>query len=289
MSVSKRERLVDISRAATDARAEVRSRADQRMPALGSGSDYTVFIHHLGIASVNLSYGGEDESSGQYHSIYDDFYFYSHFLDTDFVYGRALAQTAGTLMMRMADADAIPYQFVDFADTIRTYVGEVKKLADTMRVQAKERNTEIAEGVYQALRDPKNVSVTPPTLEVPPYFNFAPLDQASDALTAAAAAYDKAYAAHATSAAAALNPQIIQAERVLLDPEGLPKRPWFKDMMYAPGLYTGYGVKTLPAVREAIEQKEWKEIDGQIARTAAAVEREASLLKEATRTLDAGQ
>jgi len=289
MSVSKRERLVDISRAATDARAEVRSRADQRMPALGSGSDYTVFIHHLGIASVNLSYGGEDESSGQYHSIYDDFYFYSHFLDTDFVYGRALAQTAGTLMMRMADADAIPYQFVDFADTIRTYVGEVKKLADTMRVQAKERNTEIAEGVYQALRDPKNVSVTPPTLEVPPYFNFAPLDQASDDLTAAAAAYDKAYAAHATSAAAALNPQIIQAERVLLDPEGLPKRPWFKDMMYAPGLYTGYGVKTLPAVREAIEQKEWKEIDGQIARTAAAVEREASLLKEATRTLDAGQ
>jgi len=191
--------------------------------------------------------------------------------------------------MRMADADAIPYQFVDFADTIRTYVGEVKKLADTMRVQAKERNTEIAEGVYQALRDPKNVSVTPPTLEVPPYFNFAPLDQASDDLTAAAAAYDKAYAAHATSAAAALNPQIIQAERVLLDPEGLPKRPWFKDMMYAPGLYTGYGVKTLPAVREAIEQKEWKEIDGQIARTAAAVEREASLLKEATRTLDAGQ
>ena len=125
------------------------------MPALGSGSDYTVFIHHLGIASVNLGYGGEDRGSGQYHSIYDDFYFYSHFLDTDFVYGRALAQTAGTMMMRMADADVIPYQFADLADTVHTYVSEVKKLADTMRAQTKERNTEIADGVYKALDDPK--------------------------------------------------------------------------------------------------------------------------------------
>jgi N-acetylated-alpha-linked acidic dipeptidase len=289
MSVSKRERLVDISKAAPDAKSEIRSRADLRMPALGSGSDYTVFIDHLGIASVNLGYGGEDLGSGQYHSVYDDFYYYTHFLDTDFVYGRALAQTAGTMMMRMADADAIPYQFGDFADTIRTYVTEVKKLADTMRTQAKERNTEIAEGVYAALTDPKRVGVAPPIEVVPPYLNFAPLDQASDDLTAAAAAYDKAFAAHATSAAAAVNPELIRAERVLLDPAGLPGRPWFKDMMYAPGLYTGYGVKTLPAVREAIEQKEWKDVDAQIARTAAAVEREASLLKEATHTLEAGQ
>jgi len=289
MSVSKRERLVDISRAAADTRAEVRSRADQRLPALGSGSDYTVFLHHLGVASVNMGYDGEDQDSGQYHSIYDDFYFYSHFLDTDFVYGRALAQTAGTMMMRMADADAIPYQFVDFADTVRGYVTDVKKLADTKRAQVKERNTEIGEGVYQALRDPKSVSVAPETEELPPYFNFAPLDQASDDLTAAAAAYDKAFTAHATAAAGALNPEIMQAERVLLDADGLPKRPWFKDMMYAPGFYTGYGVKTLPAVREAIEQKQWKDVDAQIARTAAAVEREASLLKQATKTLEAGQ
>jgi N-acetylated-alpha-linked acidic dipeptidase len=189
----------------------------------------------------------------------------------------------------MADADAIPYQFVDFADTVRGYVTDVKKLADTRRAQVKERNTEIGEGVYQALRDPKSVRVAPPTEELPPYFNFAPLDQASDDLTAAAAAYDKAFTAHATTAAAALNPQIMQAERVLLDADGLPKRPWFKDMMYAPGFYTGYGVKTLPAVREAIEQKQWKDVDAQIARTAAAVEREASLLKQATKTLEAGQ
>jgi N-acetylated-alpha-linked acidic dipeptidase len=289
MSVWKRERLVAISKATADARSEIRTRADRRMEALGSGSDYTAFIHHLGVASVNMGFGGEEPSSGQYHSIYDDFYWYTHFSDTTFEYGRALAQTAGSMVMRMADADTIPYQFADFADTVRVYVGEVKKLADTLRGQAKERNTEIAEGVYQALKDPKKVSVAPPAEVVPSYFNFAPLDQASDDLTAAAAAYEKAFAAHGPTAPASLNLQLIQAERVLLDPTGLPGRPWFKNMIYAPGMYTGYGVKTLPAVRETLEQKQWNEVDPRIAATAAAIEREASLLKDATRTLEAGQ
>jgi N-acetylated-alpha-linked acidic dipeptidase len=287
MSVWKRERLEAISKATADTRSEIRTRADLRMEALGSGSDYTAFIDHVGVASVNLGFGGEESSSGQYHSIYDDFYFYSHFLDTTFEYGRALAQTAGSMVMRMADADTLPFQFANFADTVHTYVGEVKKLADTMRTQAKERNTELGEGVYQALKDPKRVSVAPPAEVVPPYFNFAPLDQASDDLTAAATAYEKAFAAHGTSAPAALNMQLIHAERVLLDPAGLPSRPWFKNMIYAPGFYTGYGVKTLPAIRETIEQKEWNEVDPRIAATAAAVEREASLLKDATKTLDA--
>jgi N-acetylated-alpha-linked acidic dipeptidase len=287
MPVEKRERLVAISKALPDARAEIRTRADIRLPALGSGSDYTVFIDHLGVASVNLGFGGEDPGNGQYHSIYDDFYYYSHFLDTDFVYGRALAQTAGTMMMRMADADVIPFQFSDLADTIHVYDGEVKKLADTERAQVKERNTEIAEGVYKALEDPKKTMVPPPVEELPPYFNFAPLDQAADDLTAAAAEYDKAFAAHAANGKPTVNAQLIQAERAMLDPTGLPKRPWYENMIYAPGFYTGYGVKTLPAIREAIEQKQWKDVDPEIARTAAAVEREASLLKEATRTLEA--
>ena len=287
MPVNKRERLVAINRALPEARAEIRSRADTRMPALGSGSDYTVFIDHLGVASVNLGYGGEDPGSGQYHSIYDDFYYYSHFMDTDFVYGRALAQTSGTMMMRMADADIIPFQFSDLADNIRVYVGEVKKLADTLRTQTKERNTEIADGVYKALQDPKKTMVPPAVEQLPPYFNFAPLDQSTDDLTAAASEYDKAFTGHAASGESAVDPQLMQAERAMLDPAGLPKRPWFENMMYAPGFYTGYGVKTLPAVREAIEQKQWKEVDSQIVRTAAAIEREAALLKEAMHTLEA--
>jgi N-acetylated-alpha-linked acidic dipeptidase len=289
MSIWKRERLVDISRATTEARAELRSRPDIRIGALGSGSDYTAFIDHLGIASVDLRFGGEDQGGGQYHSIYDDFYWYTHFQDTDFIYGRTLAQTAGSMMMRMADADVIPYQFTDFADTVHSYVGEVKKLADTMRARAKERNTEIADGVYQALADPKKKRITPAVEALPPYLNFAPLDQASDDLTSAASAYEKAFAGNAAKGNASVNLELLQSERVLLDSTGLPNRPWFRNMVYAPGFYTGYGVKTLPAVREAIEHKDWSMVDEQIVRTAAAIEREAGLLKQATSTLNGNQ
>ena len=285
MSVWKRERLVDLSRATPDMRPEIRSRSDLRIGALGSGSDYTVFIDHLGIASANLGYGGEDEGGGQYHSIYDDFYWYTHFMDTDFVYGRALSQTAGTMVMRMADSDVLPFQFTDFADTIHTYVSEVKKLATTMRDQTKERNTEISDGVYKALADPRKKMVAPVVEPLPPYLNFAPLDQASDDLAAAAANYEKALAAKPANTNPSLNLELIQSERVLLDSAGLSNRPWFQNMIYAPGFYTGYGVKTLPAVREAIEQKQWKDVDAQVARTAAAIEREAALLNSATSSM----
>ncbi len=286
MSAYKREHLVAIARATPDTRAEVRSRADTRMPALGSGSDYTAFIHHLGISSINMGFGGEDQGGGQYHSIYDDFYWYTHFSDTDMSYGKALAQTAGTMMMRMADADVIPFQFTDLADTFKVYTNEVKRLADTMRAQIKEHNTQIGEGTYAALADPKKKRVTPPVEALTPYFNFAPLDQAIDDLSLAASEYDKAFAAHAATAPAGLNLQLIQSERVLLDPGGLPSRPWFQNMTYAPGFYTGYGVKTFPAIRETIEQKQYATVDTQISRVAAAVKREAELLKSATKTLN---
>src|SRR5580692_312746 len=155
MSVWKRARLAARLRGTPESRTEAKSRPDSRISALGSGPDYTVFIDHLGVPSVNLGFGGEDEGGGQYHSVYDDFYYYTHFQDTDFAYGRALAQLAGTMMMRMADADVLPYQFTDQADTVHNYVTEVKKLADTMRVQIKERDADITEGVYKAAADPK--------------------------------------------------------------------------------------------------------------------------------------
>ena len=286
MPVWKRARLAARLRGPADQRAEAKTRPDTRIGALGSGSDYTVFIDHLGIASANLGYGGEDEGGGQYHSIYDDFYWYTHFMDTDFAYGRALAQTAGSMMMRMADADLIPYQFTDEAETVHGYLTEIKRLAETMRTQAKDHNADLADGIYKAAADPRKSSVAPGVEVIPPYLNFAPLDQASDDLTTAAADYERAFTAHAaTSAAAAINATLMQTERALLDPAGLPNRPWFQNMVYAPGFYTGYGVKTLPAVREAIEQKEWTIVDTQITRTAAALEREVDLLKTATKAL----
>ena len=286
MSVWKRARLADALRATPEIKTELKTRTDTRIGALGSGSDYTAFIDHLGIASVNLGFGGEDQGGGQYHSIYDDFYWYTHYEDTDFHYGRALAQTAGSMTMRLADADVIPYQFGDQAETVHGYVSEVKKLAMSMRTEVKERNDEVTDGVYKAVYDPKLPMLVAPKIEaVPPYLNFAALDQASDDLTSASAAYDKAFTVGEGAAPAGLDEQLIGAERALLDPEGLPNRPWFKNMVYAPGFFTGYGVKTLPAAREAIEQKQWSDAGREIDRTAAALEREADALKKATQML----
>jgi N-acetylated-alpha-linked acidic dipeptidase len=287
MSVWKRMRLVAISGAKGKDRDELRSRGDLRIDALGSGSDYTVFLDHLGVASINLGYYGEDEG-GQYHSIYDDFYWYTHFQDTDFSYGRALVQTAGTMVMRLADADILPFQFSDLADTVHLYVTELKTLATEKRDEIRERNREISEGVYDALKDPKKTLVPPAAEEVPPYLNFAPLEQASDDMTEAAQAYEKAFDAAEGNGRAELNPDLLRSERLLTDDKGLPSRPWFQHVLYAPGFYTGYGVKTIPGVREAIEQKRWAEADEQIKRAAAALEREADLLRQATKQLGSG-
>ena len=284
MTVWKRAHLVGLSHASAKEREAMRSRSDDRIPALGSGSDFTVFLDHLGIASVDLGYGGEDDG-GQYHSIYDDFYWYTHFSDTDFNYGRALAQTAGTMVMRMADAAILPFQFSDLADTVHLYLTELKSLSNDKQEEAKERNREISEGVYRALNDPKKHMVAPPAIDIPPYLNFAPLEQASADLTEAAKAFDEGFAAARGKGSPDLNLDLIRSERVLTDARGLPNRPWFEHLLYAPGFYTGYGVKTIPGVREAIEQKKWTEANEQMGRAAEAIEHEADLLKQATKLL----
>ncbi len=285
MTISQRARLVDSTRITPEKRAELKARADLRIDALGSGSDYTVFIDHLGIASVNLGFGGEDPGSGQYHSIYDDFYWYTHFEDTDFVYGRALAQTAGTMILRLADAQLLPFQYTNLAETVHGYVGELKKLAADERTAAKEKNQEIEDGAYQALADPRKKLVPPTKEPLPPYLNFAPLENASDELTRAAAGYEKALTAAGNNAPAAVNAKLIQSERLFLNPAGLPNRPWFQNLIYAPGFYTGYGVKTIPGVREAIEQKRWSEVDVQMIRVSEALMKEADLLDQASKQL----
>ncbi|HEX4810071.1 MAG TPA: M28 family metallopeptidase [Bryobacteraceae bacterium] len=285
MTVWKRARLAAISRATAQNRAELKSRPDLRIGALGSGSDYTVFTDHLGVASLNLGYGGEDAGAGQYHSIYDDFYWFTHFEDTDFTYGRALAQTAGVMIMRLADADILPFRFTNFADTIHTYIVEIKKLEADQRAQIKEQNFEIEEGVYQAITDPKKKMVPPSKEPIPPYLNFAPLDTAADDLTRAAEVYETAFLASGAQAPSDLNAKLIKTERLLTDSAGLPNRPWFENLIYAPGFYTGYGVKTIPGVREAIEQKRWSEADQQIVRVAKALQNEADLLDEASKEL----
>jgi N-acetylated-alpha-linked acidic dipeptidase len=292
--VWKRRQLQRIAEAESpEDRGEARTRPDWRIGALGSGSDYTAFIDHLGVASLNLGYGGEDDD-GIYHSIYDDFYWYTHFSDTDFTYGRAMAQTVGTAVMRLADAELLPFDFSSFADTVHKYADDLKKLLKTKQDEVRERNRQIEEGVFTATADPKKVFVPPPPEEVPPYINFAPLDNALDMLTRSAERYQKAWAkAHENGGAAlanasfrAVNAKLIESERQLTSPEGLPGRPWFKHQIYAPGAYTGYGVKTIPGVREAIEQKKWKETDEQMTRVGKILEGEAALIDSAASELE---
>ncbi|HEX4486024.1 MAG TPA: transferrin receptor-like dimerization domain-containing protein, partial [Terriglobales bacterium] len=277
-----------------DSRKEARGRADWRIDALGSGSDFTPFLQHLGVASLDLSYGGEGDS-GIYHSIYDDFYWYTHFADTDFVYGRALSQTIGTAVMRLADADLLPYDFTALADTTHRYLDEVQKLLKTKQDEAAERNAELDEGLFTATADPKKTSVAPPRKDLPPHLNFAPLQNAMDALTRSADRYQKALDKVSANgelkisgdALKALNVTLLQSERKLTSEEGLPRRPWFKHLIYAPGLYTGYGVKTLPGVREAIEIGKWQEADEQIVKAGAVIDAEAKLVDSAAEQLEA--
>ena len=294
MTVWQRAQLSAIAEAkSADDRNELRQRADLRIEALGSGTDFTAYLDHLGIACLNLGFGGEDEQ-GIYHSIYDDFYWYTHFSDTDFVYGRAMAQTIGTSAMRLADAEVLPFDFVDFADTVGMYTKNLEKLLADKQNEIRERNQEIDEGMFKATFDPRRPTVAPVKEEIPPHLNFAPMQNAVDSLTRSAKHYQQALAAKQASLGddalapklASLNHELIESERRLTNADGLPRRPWYKHLLYAPGVYSGYGVKTVPGVREGIEQKNYAEAEHEIVRVAKALEDESAVIESAARELD---
>jgi len=274
-------------------RKELRQRADLRIEALGSGTDFTAYLDHLGIATLDLEYSGEDEQ-GIYHSIYDDFYWYTHFSDTDFVYGRALAQTVGTSVMRLADAELLPFDFVNFADTMDMYRKDLEKLLADKQEEIRERNQELDEGMFKATFDPRRPTVAPVREEVPPHLNFAPMQNAVDSLTRSAKHYQQALAQKQTSLAddafaaklVVLNRELMESERRLTNADGLPRRPWYKHLLYAPGVYSGYGVKTVPGVREGIEQKRYAEAEQEIVRVSKALEDESALIESAATQLE---
>ncbi len=295
LSVWKREQMKELENAGSaEARREIRERHDLRLDMLGGGSDHAPFINFAGVASLGIEFGGEDRG-GIYHSIYDDFYWYTHFSDTDFVYGRALSQAGGTAMMRLADADLLPLQFTDFADDVKMYVREVEKFATQQREDIQEKNRKIDEGMYSATDDPRETWVTPKKEDVPPHLNFAPLDNAVEHLERSAAEYQKALeqvsanggAALGTASLTNLNALLIQSEHKLTTPEGLPGRFWYKHELYAPGTYTGYAAKAIPAVREGLEQKRWKEAEDAAAGVAGVLQNEAQLISTAASQLAA--
>ncbi|MBW8198363.1 transferrin receptor-like dimerization domain-containing protein [Flagellimonas abyssi] len=235
-----------------------------KLSALGSGSDYTPFIQHTGIASLNLGYGGEG-SGGEYHTIYDTYSHYTRFKDPGFQYGVALANTAGRISLRLANAEVLPFELTQWHSTIEGYLGEVMKTLEDMRAEVEKHNKLVASDAYQLTMDPKKPVAPAKMKEEVPYLDFSPIQNVVAELKKSIETFSKADVLALSSAKKAqLNEKLMGLEQVLLQDKGLPRRDWFKHQIYAPGFYTGYGVKTLPGVREAIEQKEWKEAQEQI-------------------------
>ncbi len=291
VSVAERMRSSFVFYGSPEQRKNALAHKPFRIGALGSGSDYTPFLQHLGIAAINFGYGDEDEY-GQYHSIYDSFDHYVRFEDPDFSYGVAMAKTGGRLVLRMAEADVLPFEFTRLAEVIGGYADEVQKLADTMRDETDERNKMLDEDLYRIFDDPKKTWVAPERREPVPHFNFAPLQNAVDALRQSAKAYDEAWSKATGSGKplpadvrAKLDDVLMKSERALMRKDGLPGRPWYRHDIYAPGFYTGYGVKTLPSVREAIEQRRFKEVEPQVEAVSATIRNAAREIDRATAAL----
>ena len=237
-----------------------------KLSALGSGSDYSPFFQHLGISSFNMGFGGES-SGGEYHTMYDSYKLYKRFKDPTFQYGVALAKVAGRTSLRLANAEILPFEFSHFSNIVSKYADEVKKLADQLRKDAENHNKLIENGIYDLVSNPKDNFKKPVPKITVPYFNFAPIENALKELKTNASIFSMASkeGIKNTANTNTLNKVLKNMESKLTRSHGLPRRSWYKHHIYAPGFYTGYGVKTLPGVREAIEQKNFKEVTAQIA------------------------
>jgi len=289
MTVYQRSHLYSIAKAKdAEERTALRKRNDLEVTALGDGSDFTAFQDYAGISTLSVEFGDEGDGT-QYHSIYDDFYWYTHFADTEFVYGRALSQTAGTAIMRLADADLIPVDYAPQADAIAKYEGELEKLLKDKQDEFTERNLELQEGVFKATMDPRKHMIAPPAETVPPYINFTPMKNAIALFKKSADRYSKALANYESKGSPALsgqslalvNADLLRVSRLFLNQAGLPDRAWFKNQIYAPGAYTGYGAKPIAAVREYMDEKKWREAESQVPQVAQVIESAAAGINKA--------
>jgi N-acetylated-alpha-linked acidic dipeptidase len=281
------ERIKEIGKVAAD------PSKDFPLDALGSGSDYSTFLQHLGLASINVGYGGEGSGGGVYHSAYDTWEHHSKFVDPGFVYAGALAKTVGRLVLRMSESDLPVQRYGDFANTVATYLDEVKKLADRKRDDQVAQAKLLATNAFKLSDDPTLSRGLPTPLKAVPYFNFAPIENALARVKASAKAYDAALAAKGAALPAAKKGKLVElagwTEQALLMEPGLPGgRGWYKNMIYAPGRLTGYGAKTLPGVREAIEDERWTDVDTYAAMIGKALTAYADRLDEGVALINSG-
>ena len=267
-------------------------RDDLRIYPLGSGSDYTAFIHHAGVPALNIGFGGES-GGGSYHSMFDSYDHYKRFSDGDYIYGTTLAKVNGRLVLRLSEADILPFRFMNMAENIGTFIESNKKLAKTVAEKTKRRNRLLNEKAFTISANPKKTYLPPKRLDDVPEFDFTPLDAAHQRLKTSAMNYEKALSSMKKGSMSAeikiqVNRLLKDVEQAMTREEGLPRRNWFKNMIYAPGYYTGYGVKTLPGIREGLEERKWDETHLFIGEVTRALDRASAKINAATEILKAG-
>ncbi|MDQ2862593.1 MAG: M28 family peptidase, partial [Bacteroidota bacterium] len=280
ISVFERKKANEVITArTTEAKKKILGEKDLKLDAMGSGSDYSAFIQHAGIPALNLGYGGED-NGGEYHSIYDSYYDFITFKDPGFKYELALSQTAGHAVLRMSEADILPFDFTHLYNTIDGYADELVTLIKNEREATEIENKIINAGDYKNGEDPTKNFISPVAKTAVPYLDFSPLQNALAQLKQSTDSLKSIYQDNIKNdkVADAFNVSLYRAEQQLLNDQGLPRRQWYKHTIYAPGFYTGYGVKTMPGIREAIEQRNWKEAQSQIEVDAAAIAKLAAYL-----------
>ncbi|MGB4850204.1 MAG: transferrin receptor-like dimerization domain-containing protein, partial [Saprospiraceae bacterium] len=266
VSIQERKYASTLVNADKASRTKLIGNKNIKLGALGAGSDWSGFLQHLGIASLNLGFGGEGEG-GEYHSIYDSYDHFIRFGDPGFQYGVTLSKTAGRVMMRMANADVLPFDVNVFYKTVNDYFAELKTLLDNTRTQTDEENNMIRDSLFDLAKDPTKTYHAPKMKDAVPFLNFSDLENAMMQMKNRTEEFQKQYgdATHLPVAKQnELNEILYKIERSLINENGLPRRAWYKHQIYAPGYYTGYGVKTLPGIREAIEQRNWKEAQDNI-------------------------
>jgi N-acetylated-alpha-linked acidic dipeptidase len=288
VSIKERKYANAIVNADKSAKAKMLGNKNIKLGALGAGSDWSGFLQFLGISSLNLGFGGEG-SGGEYHSIYDSYDHFVKFKDPGFQYGVALAKTAGRTTLRMANADVLPIDFNSFYKTVNDYVSELKVLLETSRNETETENKLIQDKLYDLAKDPKKGFQSPKPKDAVPFLNFSNLENAMADLKTKADEFQKLYSGSTQlplDKQKELNEILFKVERALINEKGLPRRSWYKHQIYAPGFYTGYGVKTLPGIREGIEERNWKEAQDNIEIVAKTINVYTEQVKAATSVLN---
>lgn len=232
---------------------------EARITALGSGSDYTPFLQHLGIPSLDMSFGGD---YGVYHSAYDSFYWMSKFGDPTFVYHVTAAQLWGTIALRLAEAPLLPYDYSDYAAQISDFMNENLRVAKRRNLADGLEEKAATDAIAEFAREAARVEKLRQDL-------LGKLEQKSSSEKTSAASLRR------------INDSLILAERALTDQRGLRGRPWYKHQIYAPGYYTGYAALPLPDLRQALDDRNSASAKDGLNRIVQAINRATETLKQA--------